>query len=326
MVTRRLAARGDAILGKIYYDPKNPSSFSSAAVLLKAAQKQNPKIKLEQVVDWLSGQRAHTLHRRVRLRFKRRPVLVRGPYHQYQADLMDYQPIARENAGNRYILTTIDAFSRFATAVPIKRKTGVLVAEALKKAFEFMSFPKKLQTDLGKEFYNADVREFLKSHGIVHFSTDQELKAQIVERFNRTLREKLQKYMTASKSLRYIETLPDLMLAYNSRPHSSLGGLAPRDVSRKNAEKVREILYGSYLKSKKPKGKFDIGDEVRLAAYRKTFRKSSDKNFTEEIFDIADKLSTNPPTYRLKDKSDELLRGAVYEEQLQKVPVKISTV
>lgn len=311
--------RANAILNRIYYDLKNPASYSSARALLNEARKNNDKIQMKDVKKWLSGQRAYTMHRRIKLRFKRRPVLVRGPYHQYQADLMDYQPISRENGGNRYILTTIDAFSRFATAVPIKRKTGPAVAEALQTVFDFMRTPKKLQTDKGTEFYNTHVRDLLKSNNIVHFSTDQELKAQIVERFNRTLREKLQRYMTAKKTLRYIEALPDLMLGYNSRPHSSLGGYAPKDVTLKNAKEVREELYGSYLREKRRKRKFRIGDTVRVAAYRKTFRKSSDKNFTDELFDIVEALNSNPPTYRLKNSEGEIIDAVYYEQQMQKV-------
>ena len=49
-----------------------------------------------------------------------------------------------------------------------------------------MKPPRKLQTDMGKEFYNSHVKRVLNRYRVHHFSTDQPLKAQIVERFNRT--------------------------------------------------------------------------------------------------------------------------------------------
>ena len=74
-------------------------------------------------------------------------------------------------------------------AIPIKSKKGSHVATALEKAFKVMKPPRKLQTDMGKEFYNSHVKRVLNRYRVHHFSTDQPLKAQIVERFNRTLRE-----------------------------------------------------------------------------------------------------------------------------------------
>jgi len=41
---------------------------------------------------------------------------------------------------------------------------------------------------MGKEFYNADVQQLVKIHGINHYSTYSVLKASVVERFNRTLK------------------------------------------------------------------------------------------------------------------------------------------
>ena len=68
-------------------------------------------------------------------------------------------------------------------------KKGSHVAAALEKVFKVMKPPRKLQTDMGKEFYNSHVKRVLNRYRVHHFSTDQPLKAQIVERFNRTLRD-----------------------------------------------------------------------------------------------------------------------------------------
>ena len=81
-------------------------------------------------MEWLETQKSYTLHRRVRTKFRRRKVVTRRVCYQYQADLVDYSKLKRDNSGFTYVLTVIDCFSRFALALPIKRKNGVEVAAA----------------------------------------------------------------------------------------------------------------------------------------------------------------------------------------------------
>lgn len=309
------------ILKKIYTDLRNPASYSSPYKLYKAARKVHDGIRLEQVEEWLESQDTYTLYRRVPLRFTRVPVITRGLGYQHQADLVDYAPLKRDNSGNTFLMTIIDCFSRFALAVPIKRKTGSQVAKALTLAWKTMKPPVKFQTDEGKEFYNKDVGEVLKKHGVHHFSTYQEMKAQIAERFNGTLRRAMKMHMAENKSLRYIDYLPDFLYGYNHRPHSAIYPYAPVEVTAQNEKSIHDLQYGEYLKSKKPHPKYSIGDKVRIASYRGTFTKSySHKNFTEEVFEIVDCYRTKPPMYRLKDlDKGELIEGTFYEAELQRV-------
>lgn len=307
-------------LKRIFTDLKHPAAFSSPYKLYKAAKKDGKDITLREVEEWLESQKSYTLYRDIKTKFYRRKVLARGIRYQYQADLVDYSALKRDNSGFTFLLTVIDCFSRFALALPIKSKQALHVLEGLEKAFAEMGKPLKFQTDQGKEFYNKHVSAYLSKSKVHHFSTDQELKAQIVERFNRTLREALKKSMAERKSLRYVDVLPDFLYGYNHRPHSSIYPYSPAEVNEKNEKKVYEIQYREYLDSRKARHRYQIGDRVRIAAYKGAFRKSyKEKNFTEEIFEIVDTLHTNPPTYRLKDLSGELLTGAFYEQQLQRV-------
>ena len=310
--------RLDAVLKKVYQNPEHPASFSSPAKLYKYAKMNDKNIKISDVKQWIQGQRSYTLHKSVVNKFPRRKVLVRGVNHQYQADLLDFQPLAKDNSGMRYILTVIDCFSRFASAIPIKAKTGKNVLSALIKSFKFMKPPNKLQTDRGTEFYNYLVRDHLKKHKIVHFSTFQELKAQIVERFNRTLRTKIMKYMTSKGTLRYVEVLPKLIEGYNSSPHTSLGGYAPKSVNKKNEMLLHEIQYGEYLKEKRKKFKFQINDKVRIISFNKQYKKNFTNIFRDEFFLISNQINSNPPMYQVRDiKDNQLMNGTFYESQLQ---------
>lgn len=307
-------------LKRIYTDLTHEAAFSSPYKLYRAAKKDGKDVTLSEVEEWLESQKTYTLYRDIKSKFYRRKVLTRGIRYQYQADLVDYSALKRDNSGFTFLLTVIDCFSRFALALPIKSKQSLHVLEALKRCFKEMGKPLKLQTDHGKEFYNRHVSSFLSRSNVHHFSTDQELKAQIVERFNRTLRETLKKSMAERQSLRYIDELPSFLQGYNNRPHSSIYPYSPAAVNKNNEKKVYEIQYREYLDSRKARHRYQIGDKVRIAAYKGPFRKSyKEKNFTEEIFEILDTLHTNPPTYRLKDLNGELLEGAFYEQQLQRV-------
>ena len=125
-------------------------------------------------------------------------------------------------------------------AIPIKSKKGPHVAAALERAFEVIKSPRKLQTDMGKEFYNFQVKRVLNRYRVHHFSTDQPLKAQIVERFNRTLREMLKQSMAYRKGLDYISVLSDFLFSY-ARPHTAFLPFAPRQVNKNNEAWVHDL-------------------------------------------------------------------------------------
>jgi len=137
------------------------------------------------------------LHVSVRKNFPRRHVIVRGYVDLWQADIVEMLLYSRFNRGHHYILTVIDMLSKYAWAVPLKSKAGNETAEVIARIIrESERCPKNLQTDIGKEFYNADVQRLVKKHGINHYSTYSVLKASVIERFNRTLKNNMWKMFT----------------------------------------------------------------------------------------------------------------------------------
>ena len=97
------------------------------------------------------------------------------------------QKYKQHNKIMNYILTVIDIFSKYAWAIPIKKKTGEEITRAFSKIFEYRS-PRKLHTDKGLEFINKDTQSLFRKYGIHWFSTENETNAQVVERFNQTLK------------------------------------------------------------------------------------------------------------------------------------------
>ena len=187
--SQRRPLRINALLKSIYTNLRHPASFSSPYTLFRATEQINPNILFIDVESWLETQPVYTKYRRIKVKYPCHKVLSRGLKYQYQADLVDYSALKRDNHSFTFLSTIIDIFSRFALAIPIKSEKGPHVAAALEKAFKVMKPPRKLQTDMGKEFYNFHVKRVLNRHRVHHFSTDQPLKAQIVECFNRILRD-----------------------------------------------------------------------------------------------------------------------------------------
>ena len=89
--------RHEAILKKIYLSPENPAGYSTPYKLWKAAKKINPNITQKMVKTWLETRDSYTLYRKVKLQFPRRKIIVSGVQVQYQADLLDFAPIKKEN-------------------------------------------------------------------------------------------------------------------------------------------------------------------------------------------------------------------------------------
>lgn len=303
-------------LRRIYYDHQHPQAFSSANSLFSFAREFDKSVTRDDIEDFLSKQNVYTLHRRSRSRFPRRKILSRHIKHIYAADLIDFQNIRKENFGNRYILVIIDVFSRYAYATPMKNKSGRATLKAIQKIFKKGGKPLKLFADKGKEFYNKHVKRYLKSNRILLYSTENETKASIVERFIKSLKTRLYKIFTARNSLNYTAILDEVVNGLNNRFHRAIGR-APSQVNKKNEREVHNFQYGKYLKSKTQKPKFNIDDTVRISRKKEIFRKGYLQTFTKEMFRIVDVLPTKPRTYRIVvDDTNEIVHGTWYENEL----------
>ena len=108
-------------------------------------------------------------------------------------------------------------------ARPIKNKTSRSIIPALKSIFAEAGLPRKLQSDKGGEFLSGPVQKYLKSKRIHHFtSQNEDIKAAIVERWNRTLKERLWRAFSRLDTTRFLELLPKLVKSYNNSYHRSI--------------------------------------------------------------------------------------------------------
>ena len=108
---------------------------------------------------------------------------------QWQADKDDLQHLSLWNQGYKYLLTCINVLSKYVWVVPLKSKTGASLVVAFERIFQEGRKPARLQTDAGTEFKNKTFQTFLKKENVHYFVTYNETKAQVVERFNCTLKQ-----------------------------------------------------------------------------------------------------------------------------------------
>ncbi len=269
------------------------------------------------MLKW-TDQLAEELHRPVVRRFRKRSVTVRGIDEIWAADLVDMQAFAQYNDGIKYLLCVIDIFSKYGWIVPLKNKTGTAVASSFEKIYSEGRKPMKVWVDKGKEFYNKDV----KALGIELYSTENEEKSCVIERWNRTMKEKMFKYFSANSTRRYIDVLNDMVSLYNNTKHSSIK-MTPVKASMKANEKVVWMnLYGG-VKAEPIKPRFSIGDKVRITVKKKTFEKGYTPRWTEEVFTVSQVQYTDPPTYKITDDNNEEIQGSFYEQELQKTTQEI---
>jgi len=289
-----------------YHDPRAPGSLGGVQRFERAHQ-----LPLKQAQRVLEPDLAYTLHKPRRRRFPTVPVIVGGLDDQWVADLVEVQPLAKYNRAIRYLLTVLDVLSKYAWVQPLKAKTGVALVHAFEKILKQGRQPNRLQTDQGTEFYNRTFQRWIKDQGIQHFSTEGNAKASVVERFNRTLKERLYRYFTAANTLRFDDVLPDLVQGCNATRHRSIG-MVPQDVTWENEEAVWKRLYGKRLKGKRPQPKFKVGDRVRLNKIHCTFQKGYLSGWTEEVFVVHRVVPGPVPTYKFREWDDTLVQGKFY--------------
>ncbi|CAB0039841.1 unnamed protein product [Trichogramma brassicae] len=247
------------------------------------------------------------LHRPARRNYPRRRVDVRGLDETWQADLVEMIPYARENGGYKYLLTCIDIFSKYAWTVPVKSKTGKDIAEAMKSILsKGQRVPKHLHTDRGKEFYNKDFEAVMNKYGIHLYSTYSNLKASIVERFNRTLKNIMWKQFSLQGNRKWPNIVSKLTSDYNERKHRTIG-MAPVRVTQKNEKDILKTRFAQRVGS--VSRKFKIGDKVRVSKAKHLFEKGYEPNWTTEIFTVRRVARTDPVTYHLQDYLEQPISG-----------------
>ena len=211
----------------------------------------------------------------------------------------------------------IDIFSKYGWIVPLKSKTGVDVADALNKIFSSnQGLPRsasdegerrrcsKMWVDKGLEFYNKHVKALLSPLGIQFYSTENEEKSSIVERWNRTMKEKMFKNFSANSTRKYINVLDEMVNIYNNTRHSSIK-MTPAQASNEKNKNIVWLNLKGMVRTNPVKPEFSVGDKVRITKKKTVFEKAYTTRWTEEFFTVSEIQFTDPNTYKITDNNGE---------------------
>ena len=212
------------------------------------------------------------------------------------------QLISKFNKGFRFLLCVIDIFSKYAWVVPLKDKKGVSIVDSFQKILDKSGRkPNKIWVDKGSEFYNSSFKKWLKDNDIEMYSIHNEGKSVVAERFIRTLKTKIYKYMTSVSKNVYINKLDDIVGEYDNKYHKTIK-MKPVD--------VKDNTYIDFKKEVNDKDpNFKVGDHVRISKYKNIFAKVCTPNWSEEVFVVSKIKNAVPWTYVINDLNGEEVIG-----------------
>ena len=297
-------------LNKLYRS--GPAAFGSLNNLVKLSGL--PRVKVSQ---FLLSKPSYTKIKNRRRKFPRLQVKARFINDIWCMDLAQVDKLSSWNSNTKFLMVSVDVFSRFVRVQPMRNKN----AETTRAAFIRMCsdqgnnliFPKKLWVDRGKEFF-GDFRDFCQDVGIHIYHTFSETKACFAERAIRSLKSLIYKYLEERRTDCYLPKLQNFTRTLNTRVNRSTG-LPPEKVQNGD---FMTILYKESMKTNRLPS-LKIGEFVRIAKVSTSFSKGYKPQFTDEIFKVIDIKTTIPRvSYELEDLNGEKILGKFYPEELSK--------
>lgn len=237
-------------------------------------------IKRAEIKEWMQSQ--EVVQRNRKNTQPKNSFVPRFPLQQFQIDLIYIDNPVLNQA--KYGLSCIDSFSKRADVELMKKRTQGETIDAMIAIFERMGTPQSIYSDEGSEFDNANFRKFCKDLDIDLIFTFTH--ATIVERFNRTIKEKISLYLQSSNSKTITNVLPKLIKNYNNTIHGTIG-LKPNEVNRET-QHIAQINLINQATLRKYQA-IPIGTQVRVELKPKSFRKGYEPKFSQKVHKVTSK-------------------------------------
>lgn len=290
-----------------YSDPK--TGFVSAPKLYRKLKQDNKDITLDAVQNALNKAPDYQIMKEDRKPKRFNTIAAHTALACVQIDIIVYDRF-KTKTGFENILCVIDVFSRYAACRPLKTRKPTEVLKAMKTIFndDLKGIPENINCD--NEFQAKQyVKWMTDNHIIAHFSDPEEInKNSIVERFNRTIALKLQRWRLSSGDSDWTKVLQDLVSSYNNDYHRTIKATPSdvfnnRDTNRQTVTQIERI--------------YNIGDHVRVARKLKTFTKGDEVKYSMAVYIID---AYDGKKYVLKNlKSGEVLKKHYKQYELKKV-------
>ena len=175
------------------------------------------------------------------------------------------ESLSKYNKGIKHLTCAIDLFSKYVWEQPLKGKEGISIVNAFQKIISEGRKSNKTWVDQGSEFYNNSFKNFLKINNIEMYSTYNEGKSVVAERFITKMKNKIFKHMAAVSKNVYFDVLNDIVNKCNNTVHRAIN-MKPIDVTSDSYAEYNED-------SNETNPKFKVGDQVRTSKYKNTFAK-----------------------------------------------------
>ena len=295
------------LLTNLFYGPSSTTSIKKLYEKVKSHGITNNEVK-----SFVQNQEVYQMHLKRKRPKHFFPIVAKYINEIWQIDIIDFSNLAASNNNFKFFFIAVDVFSRFASVVPMKNKTTNSVLAAMKESFITMQGkPKIINADLGSEFINHEFKKLCDDNNIEirYVQKGDSHKLGIVNRFCRTIREMINKYLDMHDTTRYIDAFVSIMNNYNESYHSGIHK-APSDVLN-NDETINNLTNRKYNKALSEEQKFNIGDKVRFLKNKVAFEKGSTANFSKTVHTI---ISKTAHTYIL----DNNITYKYYELQLVK--------
>eukprot|EP00732_Lithocolla_globosa_P001718 Lithocolla_globosa_v1_NODE_925_length_3076_cov_153.246938.p1 type:complete len:340 gc:universal NODE_925_length_3076_cov_153.246938:2869-1850(-) len=266
----------EELISNTFYDPI--SGYVGSKKLYERLKDKG--VTLKEIKEWLANQEVVQVNTK-----SSGPLgsfIPNYPLQQFQIDLVYIENKGLNKAS--YALTCIDTFSKMADVELMRNKTMDETVRAMKEIFRGMGIPEQIYCDEGSEFNNYKFRALCKENEIELILTLKH--ATFIERFNRTLKEMISKYLQATKSKTITNILPKVVKNYNSSYHSTIE-MAPDQVNKKNEHEVyNNILEKATIKNRPI---LRVGDKVRVQLKSKSFQKGYSPKWSKTIHTVEKK-------------------------------------
>ena len=275
-------------------------------------------VVLEMKLNKINKLQMNFINQLLKKKFKKIRVYSLFKDNIWGVGLADMQLINKFNKGTRFLLCVIDIFSivsKYSWVVTLKDKKCVTIVNAFQKVLGRSNRkPNKIWVDKGSDFYNSSFIKWLKGNDIEMYSTYNQGKSVVAERFIRTLKNKNYKYMTSISENLYIDKLYDIVNEYNNTYHEAIK-MKPVDVKSGNY-----VEYNVNFNDKYPK--FQVGDHVRISKYKNIFGEGYTPNWSEEIFVIKKVQTTVPWIYVSNEFNGEEIIATFMKKNCRRLTTK----
>ena len=253
----------EKVIKEVYEDKEH--GYGSLRDTYKQAFEKDPSIRYEDVKKYLDK----LSHRQTQFKYKGfNSFISPQPLFEIEVDLIDLTSKAEQNDGFRYCMVAIDNFTKFAWAVAIKTKSATDLVNAFTEILEKIGIPKQMYSDQEPAFDSFAFIRLLNKHKIKHITSISG--AHTVERFNRTLKEKIQTRLDAMGLSRdkWLEQLKPIINKYNNTVHSTID-MTPNDAKKMGNHLMVSFNLWNNAKRTRKYPELSVLDNVRVMIKQK---------------------------------------------------------